>query len=154
MFGDHYKWVRIHPNHQFLAKNETAAFRRWPLMINAFKDSAGEHHLLCPVADLNTSSLFINPWTLVPCSKSRISQLIRWVVMFSQPGIYARAHDLRKFATLQAFFDCIYLSDLRSSWFWRSNHTIASSYLPINVGHSKPCVAMGRVTGHEDPENL
>ena len=163
MFGDHYEWVRIHPNPQFLAKNETAAFRRGPLMINAFKDSAGEHHPLCPVAALklylrssrhaNTSSLFVNPRTLVPCSKARISQLIRRVVKFSQPGIYARAHDLRKFATVQAFFDRMSLSDLRSSGFWQSNHTIASRYLPLNVGRSQPCVAMGRVTGHEDPEN-
>ena len=30
VFGDHYSWVRIHPNPHFLAKNETSAQRRGP----------------------------------------------------------------------------------------------------------------------------
>ena len=65
VFGEHYSWVRIHPNPQFLAKNETAAFRRGPLMINAFKDSAGEHHPLCPVAALKLYLRF-SPGTQTP----------------------------------------------------------------------------------------
>ena len=52
VFGEHYSWVRLHPNPQFLAKNETASFRHGPLMINAFRNAAGEHHPLCPVAAL------------------------------------------------------------------------------------------------------
>ena len=156
MFGDHYEWVRIHPNPQFLAKNETAAFRRDTLVIHSFKNADGEHHSLCPVNALRlylrssrhvrTSSLFVNPRTLVPCTKARISQLIRRVVKLSQPNVYARAHDLRKFATVQAFFDNMSLDQIRASGFWQSNHTIASRYLPVNIRPSQPCVALGRLT--------
>ena len=114
VFGEHYSWVRLHPNPQFLAKNETATFRRGPILINAFKNASNNHHALCPVnalrtflaasRGLNINTLFFNPRTHAPCSKARISQLIRRVVKLSQPGIYARAHDLRKYATIQAFF--------------------------------------------------
>ena len=157
VFGEHYNWVRLHPNPQFLAKNETASFRRGPLLINAFKNTQGEHHPLCPVMCLKqylrvsrhvrSASLFVNPRTLVPCTKARISQLIRRIVKWSQPGVYARAHDLRKFATVQAFFDHMSLAQIRSSGFWQSNFTIASRYLPLNVRPAQQCVAMGRVTG-------
>ena len=156
MFGDHYSWVRIHPNPHFLAKNETSAQRRGPLLINAFKNDNGEHHPLCPVDSLkkylrtsrhaNTSSLFVNPRTLIPCTRARVSQLIRRVVKFSQPGVYARAHDLRKFATVQAFFSNMSMAQIRASGFWHSNFTIASRYLPLNVAPAQPCVALGRVS--------
>ena len=38
------------------------------------------------------------------------------------------------------------LPAIRSPGFWQSNYTIASRYLPLNVGPAQPCVAMGRVT--------
>ena len=156
VFGENYEWVRIYPNPQFLAKNETASFRRDPILLNSFKNPNGEHHSLCPVFALklylratrhvHTQSLFVNPRTLVPCTKARISQLIRRIVKWSQPGVYARAHDLRKFATVQAFFSKMSLSQIRASGFWNSNFTIASRYLPLNIRPSQPCVAMGSVT--------
>ena len=132
------------------------------LLSNSFKNDQGEHHPLCPVDALrkyirasrhaNTSSLFVNPRTLLPCTRARISQLIRRVVKYSQPGIYARAHDLRKFATVQAFFSNMSMSQIRASGFWHSNFTIASRYLPLNVGPAQPCVALGRVTAPRDSE--
>ena len=136
VFGEHYNWVRIHPNPQFLAKNETASFRRGPILINAFKINSTTHHVLCPVnalriflnasRGLNLTALFFNPRTHAPCTKARISQLIRRVVKLSQPGMYARAHDLRKFATVQAFFANMSLEEIRSAGFWNSNKTIAA----------------------------
>ena len=136
MFGEHYNWVRLHPNPQFLAKNESAAFRRGPILIHAFKNAQGVHHDLCPVRTLkqfltasrgfNSNSLFFNPRTFNPCSKARLSQMIRRVVKWSQPNIYARAHDLRKYATIQAFFDNMSLTEIRSSGSWQSNFTIAA----------------------------
>ena len=56
------------------------------------------------------------------------------------------AHDLRKFATVQVFFDHMSLEKIRASGFWQSNHTIASRYLPLNVRPAQPCVALGRLT--------
>ena len=144
------------PIPQFLTKNELSSFRRGPILINAFRISSYEHHALCPVdtlrrfltasRGLNISSLFFNPRTLVPCTKARLSYLIRHVVKLSQPGIYARAHDLRKFATIQAFFNNMSMEDIRRSGFWQSNFTIASRYLPLNVSAAQPCVALGRPT--------
>ena len=32
VFGEHYSWVVIHPNPQFLLKNDTVAFQRRPLL--------------------------------------------------------------------------------------------------------------------------
>ena len=148
-----YDWVCIHPNPQFLAKNETASFRHETLLINSFKNANGEHHSLCPVLALkmylratqhvHTSSLFVNPRTLVPCTETRISQLIRWVVKWSQPGVYTRAHDLHIFATVQAFFSNMSLLQIRVPGFWSSNYTIASLYLPLNVQPSQSCVVHG-----------
>ena len=49
VFGGHYSWVCIHPNPQFLAKNETSSFRRGLIMITTFRNADNEHHVLCPV---------------------------------------------------------------------------------------------------------
>ena len=98
--------------------------------------------------------LVCEPRTLVPCSRAKVSQLIRRVVKLSQPGVYARAHDLRKFATVQAFFSNTSMAQIRASGFWHSNFTIASRYLPLNVGPAQPCVAMGRVTVPRGSETL
>ena len=90
--------------------------------------------------------LFVNLRTFASCTIALISQLIRRVVKWSQPGGYACAHDLRKFATVQAFFSRMALKQIRVSGFWSSNFTIASRYLPLNVRPSQPCVALGRVS--------
>ena len=63
---------------------------------------------------IRTSSLFVNPRTLVPCPRARISHLIRRVVNLSQPNVYAMADDLRKFATVQAFFVNVVLIRFRT----------------------------------------
>ena len=49
---------------------------------------------------VHTSSHFINPRTLVPCTTVPISQLIRQVVKWLRLGVYARVHDLRRFASV------------------------------------------------------
>ena len=154
VFGKDYKWVRLYPNPQFLAKNETSKFRRGPLLIHAFLNSQGEHNSLCPVKNLknflhasrkvNLSALFFNPRTMAPCSKVRISQMIRRVVKLSQPEIYSKAHDLRKYATVQAFFNNMSLTDIKAAGFWSSNRTIAQRYLPLSAKPAQPCVALGR----------
>ena len=141
MFGVLHDWIRIHSDSQFLARNETTSFRCYPFLVNSFKFSIGELHSLYPVSALrfylratrhvHTQSLFVNPRTLVTCTKARISQLIRRVVKWSQPGVYARAHDLRKFATVQAFFQSYVISQIRAFGFWNSNYAIASRYLPL-----------------------
>ena len=104
-------------------------------------NSDGDPHPLCPVNALrmflrvsksvSTSSLFFNPRTLNSCTKARISQLIRRIVKLSQPNIYCRAHDLRKFATIQAFLSNMSCSNIRKAGFWHSNSTFARRYLPL-----------------------
>ena len=51
-----------------------------------------------------------------------------------------------KYATVQAFFANMTLADIRSTDFWRNNHTIAARYLPLNIGQAQPCFALGRPT--------
>ena len=71
VFSEHYNWVRLHPNPQFLAKNETASFRRGPILINAFKDSSNNHDVLCPVNALRTFLAASRGFNIIPCSLIR-----------------------------------------------------------------------------------
>ena len=91
------------PNSSVPSKNEMSNFRRGQLLVHAFVNYQGEHNLLCPVKNLknflhtsgkiNLSAILVNPRTMAPCSKVRISQMIRRVVKLSQPEIF-KGHDL------------------------------------------------------------
>ncbi len=92
---------------------------------------------------LNATKLLINPATLVPCTASTITNLLRKLVRISQPGIYCAFHDLRKFATSKAFFALMSCKGIRSKGGWASNRTFASRYLAKSLGSRVPCVALG-----------
>ena len=64
---------------------------------------------------VHTHSLFVNPHTLVAYTKARTSQLIRRIVKWSQPGVYARAHDLSKLLLCKSF---IILCPCTRSRYW------------------------------------
>ena len=48
-FGEHYNWVRLHPNPQFLSEEWTASFRRGPILTSEFKTNVTTHYVICPV---------------------------------------------------------------------------------------------------------
>lgn len=83
-------FVIIHPNPEFLVKDDSASFRRKPLVIKSFKLASGANHCLFHVLilkafikaskHLKVDKLFVNPRTFNPCSKTTISHLIRRLV--------------------------------------------------------------------------
>lgn len=86
-FDQDIKFVTIHPNLVFWAKNESTSFRHKLLVIKSFKLSSGALHCLCPILAfkalvktfryLNVDIFLVNPRTFKPCSASYMSRLIR-----------------------------------------------------------------------------
>ena len=147
--------VRILPNPAFLAKNESPLFRRQPMVISALFKRDGSRHSLCPVYCLSTyllrtrafvgDKVFFNPASGVQCNRGRMNFYVRKLVKVTQPGIYARFHDLRKFSVWTAFWNQMRFKDLRSRGFWRNNSVMARRYLYKATPSKSPCVALGVV---------
>ena len=155
-FSRNFKSVTLYPNAAFLAKNEAPSFRRSPMTINGLFKRDGSPHCLCPVDTLRkyidlttrfrTSKLFVNPSTGVPCNKARIRFYFCSLIRQSQPGVFARFHDLRKFASWKAFWTNMTWSSIRSRGFWRSNSALGRRYLQGSFPLAVECVALGRVS--------
>ena len=141
------------PNPAFLAKNELPSRRRKAIKIKALLKPDESYDALCPVnavrqylaatADYRPDSLFFNPRTRHPCTRARISQLIRRLVKISQPDIYCRAHDLRSYACAHAFYGLMSVPRIRSFGLWRTNHTFIRHYLPVRYRSMIRCVVLG-----------
>ena len=143
-FGPANKYVRINPNPVFLAKNELPSFRRKPILVKALpKSSRNIPNPLCPVHWLwvylqktdyfRGEKVFFNPNTLSVCNAGRISYYLRKLISISQPGVYARGHDLRKMACWLAFWSGMSLKYIREKGFWKTNSAILKCYLPGSV---------------------
>ena len=123
------------------------------MKIQALLGADGSHDALCPVnavrqylkatRGVRSDKLFFNPRTGVPCTKARISQLIRRLVKISQPNLYSRAHDLRAYACAKAFYGLLTCANIRSRGGWSSNLTFIKHYLPIHFKSLIRCVALG-----------
>ena len=141
------------PNPTFLAKNESPMFRRRPVVINGLFKRDRTRHALCPVFTLHTylvrtrnftgDRIFFNPVSGIQYGCSRLNVLVRKLVRESQPGVYARFHDLRKFSAGNAFWANLTFKSIRSMGFWRSNAVLASRYLCNTVPSGREFVAMG-----------
>ena len=155
-FSTRMRSVTIIPNAAFLLKNEAPKFRRKPVRIQAFIRRDGSHHPLCPVWALkqylnetqrfaDRRYLFLNPISGAKCDKGRVRYLMRKLISLTQPGVYSRFHDLRKFSCWKAFWSNMSPGNIRNVGFWKSNSAVVRSYVqgstPINV----PFVAMGQV---------
>ena len=155
-FSRNFKSVTFVPNATFLAKNEAPAFRRNPISIPALFKRDGSPHALCPVDTLRNylrvtdrfgvNKLFVNPITGVPCNKGRISFYFVRLVRCAQPGSFPVFHDLRKFASWNAFWAKMSWSSMRARGFWRSNSSLGRHYLQGAFPWSVNCVALGRVS--------
>ena len=147
--------VKILPNPSFLAKNEAPKFRRRPMIVKALLKRDGSHHALCPVNALSLylnatrhmvgPRLFFNPNSGVQCNSGHINYYVRKLIRLSQPGVYARFHDLRKFASWKAFWNGMTWGDIRVRGFWRTNYVLARRYLVGATPSHVPCVALGEV---------
>ena len=155
-FSRNFKSATFIPNAAFLAKNEAPSFRRKPMTVYALFKRDGSPHALCPVDTLrkyldmtnhcNSSKLFVNPTTNVPCNKGRIRYLFTSLIRLSQPRAFARFHDLRKFASWGAFWANMTWSSIRARGFWRSNSALGRRYLQGSVPMAIECVALGRAS--------
>ena len=147
------QFLLLVPDPAFLAKNECPVRRRKPIKIQALLKANGSHDELCPVNAVRqylratrryrSDKLFFNPRTGAPCTKARISQLIRRIVKISQPDVYSRAHDLRAYACAKAFYGLLTCAKIRSRGCWNSNLTFIKHYLPIHFKSLTRCVALG-----------
>ena len=147
------KFLFLAPNPSFLAKNELPTNRRKPIRIEALLNPDGSFNPLCPVYAVKqylaattlfkSANLFYNPRTKTPCSRARISQLIRRLVKISQPGVYSRAHDLRAYSCAHAFYGLMTVSRIQSFGGWRSHRTFIQHYLPVHYKSLTRCVALG-----------
>ena len=155
IFARHKHSVKILPNPSFLTKNEAPGFRRKPMIIKALLKRDGSHHPLCPVNTLslylhatrsyNGTHLFFNPSSGVQCNAGHINYFVRKLIRLSQPGVYARFHDLCKFAAWNAFWNGMKWRDIRIRGFWRTNSVLARQYLANATPSHVPCVALGEV---------
>ena len=154
-FSPRMRSVTIIPNAAYLLKNEAPKFRRNPVKIQAFIRRDGSHHPLCPVKALkeylkvtkkfdNRQYLFLNPDTGARCDKVRVRFLIRSLIRMTQPAIYTRFHDLRKFSCWKAFWSNMSPGNIRNIGFWRFNSAVVRSYIQGAVPLNVPFVAMGR----------
>ena len=154
-FSPRMRSVTIIPNAVHLAKNESPKFRRKPVTIQAFLKRNGSHHALCPVLYLSLylkdtaryndrHFLFLNPATGARCDRGRVRALMRKLIRLTQPGVYSRFHDLRKFSCWKAFWAKMSLGNIRNVGFWRSNSAVVRSYLQGSTPPDRSCVAMGQ----------
>ena len=155
-FSRNFRSVTLIPNAAFLAKNEAPNFRRRPMVINGLFKRDGTPHCLCPVDTLRkyleltghfrSSKLFINPISGAPCNQGRIRFYFCSLIRLSQPGVFARFQDLRKFASWKAFWSNMTWSSIRTRGFWRSNSALGRRYLQGSFPLASECVALGRVS--------
>ena len=136
--------VRLIPNPEFLAKNQTESFTPEEIFLPTI-DSVStirEDKRWCPVRALKwyvdktkhlrtSDRLFILPGRpFTPAAKDTIS---RWIVDLirphSLPGESVRAHDVRSHATSRARFRGIPLGDIIRAAAWKTPSTFASVYL-------------------------
>ena len=155
VFSPRMRSVTITPNASMLAKNESPMNRRSPVTISAFLKRDGSHHALCPVKALsqymtltrkydNRQYLFLNPETGSRYDSGRVRWIIRKLIRRTQPGVYSRFHDLRKFSCWKAFWAKMSLSNIRNIGYWRSNSALVRSYLQGSTPPENSFVAMGR----------
>ena len=69
---------------------------------------------------------------------------MRKLIRQTQPGVYARFHDLRKYSCWKAFWGKMSLGNIRNVGFWRSNSAVVRSYLQGSTPPSRSFVAMGQ----------
>ena len=136
--------VRLLPDPEFLAKNQSASFTPKEIYLPSMQmgSSIAEDKFYCPVRALkwylertkqirSSEKLFILPRRpFTPASKSTLS---RWIVNlikpFTEEGERVRAHDLRGHATSKAWFGHIHLEDIMSAAAWKTPSTFVSHYL-------------------------
>ena len=144
--------VSIAPDPQFIAKNEHINHIFTPFEVPALKRGC-QHHALCPVKSLHTymagsdpvdpTHLWVSSTTGQRLHKRRISVLLASVIKEAHPGVVAKCHDIRKWASTLRFLRNCSLDDIAQTELWSSNYTFLSRYLALglDIPHT-PCIAL------------
>ena len=135
--------VRLVPDPEFLAKNQTLDFLPGDIFLPEMKtcSSVWEDRLWCPVRAIKwylkrtealrqSARLFILPRPpYTPASKDTIS---RWIVEVITPhvsGGRGRAHDVRGLASSTALFSGVPIEDIIKAGAWKTPTTFVQCYL-------------------------
>ena len=150
--------VRLFPNPNFLAKNESPSVRRDPIFINNLLLPDGMAHPLCPVHTIkkyllvteasNSFKLFVNPVSLLDLSLFKLRFFICRFIREADPGSFPKTHDLRKYASSFAFFRGMDISNVCNLVGWSSFRIFKKHYLkPIKEVKSSLVVLGSRFPG-------
>ena len=140
--------VRMLPDPQFLAKNQSASFTPGEIFLPTMSSGSSitEDKLYCPVRALKwyiertktirtSEGLFILPRR--PFTHAAKATLSRWIVdlikPFSKESETVRAHDVRGHATSKAWFGRISMEEIMKAAAWKTPSSFVSDYLTDTV---------------------
>ena len=130
-------------------------FRTPPnIVIPALYEENGEHpHTLCPVqalkhwldlsAEWKSDAVFLNPNSFKPMNKGSIAQSLVRTINLAIPGVFAKAHDVRKISASIAWTRGVSPFEITKRLFWASSSTFIAKYLIPLKTKARRCVAAG-----------
>ena len=146
--------VKLFPNPAFLAKNEAPNSRRPPIFISRLRQEGTRPHPLCPVRNLevyieltkqtNSCKLFVNPVSLMDLSLHKLRWFLCKFIRKANPHVFPKTHDLRKYASSYAFFNCMNMQEVCNLVGWSSIRVFRKHYLKEIDAISSSFMCLGR----------
>ena len=123
----------------FLYKNQTMDRSPPNIVIKALLDQNLTPNRLCPVDSLRCwlalsdpwgiDAIFANPKSHKKMNRGAVSQLLVTTINRSQPGVLAKAHDVRKVSATFAWARGVPPHQIIQSMFWKSTSVFLDKYL-------------------------
>ena len=129
----------------FLYKNQTMDRSPPNIVIKALLDQDLTPNRLCPVVSLRCwlalsdpwgiNAIFANPKSHKKMNRDAVSQLLVTTINRSQPGVLAKAHDVRKVSATFAWARGVPPHQIIQTMFWKSTSVFLDKYLvPLQTG--------------------
>ena len=123
----------------FLYKNQTLDRSPPNIVIKALLDQNLSPNRLCPVDSLRcwlalsdtwgVDAIFANPKSHKKMNRGAVSQLLVTTINRSQPGVLAKAHDVRKVSATFAWARGVPPHQIIQTMFWKSTSVFLDKYL-------------------------
>ena len=123
----------------FLYKNQTLDRSPPNIVIKALLDQNLSPNRLCPVDSLRcwlalsdtwgVDAIFVNPKSHKKMNRGAVSQLLVTTINRSQPGVLAKAHDVRKVSATFAWARGVPPHQIIQTMFWKSTSVFLDKYL-------------------------
>ena len=123
----------------FLYKNQTLDRSPPNIVIKALLDQNLSPNRLCPVDSLRcwlalsdtwgVDAIFVNPKSHKKMNRGAVSQLLVTTINRSQPGVLAKAHDIRKVSATFAWARGVPPHQIIQTMFWKSTSVFIDKYL-------------------------